>query len=284
MKIYYDLALQSRVVTPGQTNMTKPILFYGTAPAWEICLTDNGEVPDLSGITAWRAAVDGDFDKDTVPVCRSYGEHIDASGIADGVIRVRLFARTAEFLTALSGKKERSGYFELQGMNEAGYAELVIHIPINLHAAVDPLDAETPDPMEKEQFVSMADLAAVIARLKTLEQTVEGAANGVAAVEQSIAAVSDNVAAVERSIAGVTDDVTAVEQSIAGVTDNVAAVERSIAAVSDNVAAVEQSIAAVSDNVAAVEQSIAGEDARIAALEQAIAGAEANLADIIGEE
>ena len=263
MKIYYDLALQSRVVTPGQTNMTKPILFYGTAPAWEICLTDNGEVPDLSGITAWRAAVDGDFDKDTVPVCRSYGEHIDASGIADGVIRVRLFARTAEFQAAVNGKKERSGYFELQGMNEAGYAELVIHIPIKLHAAVDPLDAETPDPMEKEQFVTMADLAAVIARLKTLEQTVEGAANGVATVEQSIAAVSDNVAAVEQSIAAVSDNV---------------------AAVSDNVAAVERSIAAVSDNVAAVEQSIAGEDARIAALEQAVAGVEANLADIIGEE
>ena len=268
MKIYYDLALQSRVVTPGQTNMTKPILFYGTAPAWEICLTDNGEVPDLSGIAAWRAAVDGDFDKDTVPVCRSYGEHIDASGIADGVIRVRLFARTAEFQAAVNGKKERSGYFELQGMNEAGYAELVIHIPIKLHAAVDPLDAETPDPMEKEQFVTMADLAAVIARMKTLEQTVEGVANGVAAVERSVAAVSDNVAAVE--------------QSIAGVMDTVAAVERSVAAVSDNVTAVERSVAAVSDNVAAVEQSIAGEDARIAALEQAVTGAEENLAAIIG--
>ena len=222
MKIYYDLALQSRVVTPGQTNMTKPILFYGTAPAWEICLTDNGEVPDLSGITAWRAAVDGDFDKDTVPVCRSYGEHIDASGIADGVIRVRLFARTAEFQAAVNGKKERSGYFELQGMNEAGYAELVIHIPIKLHAAVDPLDAETPDPMEKEQFVSMADLAAVIARLKTLEQTVEGVTNSVAAVEQSIAAVSDNVAAVEQSIAGEDARIAALEQAIAGAEANLA--------------------------------------------------------------
>ena len=236
MKIYYDLALQSRVVTPGQTNMTKPILFYGTAPAWEICLTDNGEVPDLSGITAWRAAVDGDFDKDTVPVCRSYGEHIDASGIADGVIRVRLFARTAEFQAAVNGKKERSGYFELQGMNEAGYAELVIHIPIKLHAAVDPLDAETPDPMEKEQFVSMADLAAVIARLKTLEQTVEGAANGVAAVEQSIAAVSDNVAAVEQSIAAVSDNVAAVEQSIAGEDARISALEQALAGAEANLA------------------------------------------------
>ena len=238
MKIYYDLALQSRVVTPGQTNMTKPILFYGTAPAWEICLTDNGEVPDLSGITAWRAAVDGDFDKDTVPVCRSYGEHIDASGIADGVIRVRLFARTAEFQAAVNGKKERSGYFELQGMNEAGYAELVIHIPIKLHAAVDPLDAETPDPMEKEQFVSIADLAAVIARLKTLEQTVEGAANGVAAVEQSIAAVSDNVAAVEQSIAAVSDNVAAVEQSIAGEDARISALEQAIAGAEENLAAI----------------------------------------------
>ena len=229
MKIYYDLALQSRVVTPGQTNMTKPILFYGTAPAWEICLTDNGEVPDLSGITAWRAAVDGDFDKDTVPVCRSYGEHIDASGIADGVIRVRLFARTAEFQAAVNGKKERSGYFELQGMNEAGYAELVIHIPIKLHAAVDPLDAETPDPMEKEQFVTMADLAAVITRMKTLEQTVEGAANGVAAVEQSIAAVSDNVAAVS-------DNVAAVEQSIAGEDARISALEQALAGAEANLA------------------------------------------------
>ena len=196
MKIYYDLALQSRVVTPGQTNMTKPILFYGTAPAWEICLTDNGEVPDLSGIAAWRAAVDGDFDKDTVPVCRSYGENIDTSGIADGVIRVRLFARTAEFLTALNGKKERSGYFELQGMNEAGYAEFVIHIPIKLHAAVDPMDAETPDPMEKEQFVSMADLAAVIARMKTLEQSVAAVSGNVEALEQAIAGVEANLVSI----------------------------------------------------------------------------------------
>lgn len=203
MKIYYDLALQSRVVAPGQTNMTKPILFYGTAPAWEICLTDNGEVPDLSGIAAWRAAVDGDFDKDTVPVCRSYGENIDTSGIADGVIRVRLFARTAEFLTALNGKKERSGYFELQGMNEAGYAEFVIHIPIKLHAAVDPMDAETPDPMEKEQFVSMADLAAVIARMKTLEQSVTAVSGNVEALEQSVAGADARIAALEQAIVGV---------------------------------------------------------------------------------
>ena len=238
MKIYYDLALQSRVVTPGQTNMTKPILFYGTAPAWEICLTDNGEVPDLSGIAAWRAAVDGDFDKDTVPVCRSYGENIDTSGIADGVIRVRLFARTAEFLTALNGKKERSGYFELQGMNEAGYAEFVIHIPIKLHAAVDPMDAETPDPMEKEQFVSMADLAAVIARMKTLEQTVEGVTNSVTAVAQSVAAVSDNVAAVERSVAAVSDNVEAMEQSVAGADDRIAALEQAIAGVEANLASI----------------------------------------------
>ena len=238
MKIYYDLALQSRVVTPGQTNMTKPILFYGTAPAWEICLTDNGEVPDLSGIAAWRAAVDGDFDKDTVPVCRSYGENIDTSGIADGVIRVRLFARTAEFLTALNGKKERSGYFELQGMNEAGYAEFVIHIPIKLHAAVDPMDAETPDPMEKEQFVSMSDLAAVIARMKTLEQTVEGVTNSVTAVAQSVAAVSDNVAAVERSVAAVSDNVEAMEQSVAGADDRIAALEQAIAGVEANLASI----------------------------------------------
>lgn len=174
MRIDYDLALQSRVVSAGQTNMTHPVLIYGTSPVWEICLTENGEIPDLSGITAWRAAADGDFNKDTVPVCRSYGENIDTSGIADGVIRVRLFARTAEFLTALNGKKERSGYFELQGINESGYAELVVQVKIWLHAAVDPGDIAGTDPLVLEEYVRQTQVEAMLARKLEYEYSVDG--------------------------------------------------------------------------------------------------------------
>ena len=189
MKIYYDLAWQSRVVAPGQTNLAAPILFYGTTPVWEICLTENGEIPDLSGLAAWRAAVDGDFDKNTTPVCRSYSENIDISEIASGVIRVRLSARTAEFQAVLSGKKERPGYFELQGLNDDGHVEMVVHIPIRLHASVDPVDAASPDPMEVEQFVTQVEMGVMIARVADLEARLEALEAAVGTATEDMAAI-----------------------------------------------------------------------------------------------
>ncbi|MBQ4336847.1 MAG: hypothetical protein IJC34_06620, partial [Lentisphaeria bacterium] len=152
MKIYYDLNLQSQTIPDGIGAVKKPILFYGTAPVWEIHLTEDGKIPDLSGITAWRAAADANFNSKTIPVCRSLGEHVDLADIASGVIRVNLFARTAEFLTVLNNAPRKPGYFELQGLNQAGHVEIMVHIPITLHAAVDPADG-APDPAVIEEYV-----------------------------------------------------------------------------------------------------------------------------------
>ena len=174
MKLYYDLELQSQIWQGSITALQKPVLIYGTAPVWEICLTAGGEVPDLSGIAAWRAAVDGDFNADTVPVCRSLGDRIDTTGLADGTVKVQLFTRTAEFLAALNGKEKLPGYFELQGLNASGYAEFIIHIPITLRAAVDPADAETPDPVEMEQFVKRTEVEAMISRPLEYEYSADG--------------------------------------------------------------------------------------------------------------
>ena len=41
MKIYYDLNLQSQTTPDGIGAVKKPILFYGTAPVWQIHLTED---------------------------------------------------------------------------------------------------------------------------------------------------------------------------------------------------------------------------------------------------
>ncbi|MBR2642407.1 MAG: collagen-like protein [Lentisphaeria bacterium] len=168
MKIYYDLDLQSQTITDGLGAIRKPILFYGTAPVWEIHLTAAGKVPDLSGITVWRAAADANFNSKTIPVCRSQAEHINISEIASGVIRVSLFARTAEFLTVLNNAPRKPGYFELQGLNAEGYVEIMVHIPIILHAAVDPADG-APDPAIIEKYVRQSELEAMFSRQLFME-------------------------------------------------------------------------------------------------------------------
>ena len=174
MKIYYDLELQSQVISPGQMYIRKPVLYYGTVPEWEIHLQRNNDPADLSGIAVWRASADGDFNRETVPVCRSFGDRVDASGAADGVIRVKLQTRTEEFLTTLNGAKQRDGYFELQGVNDAGDSEYIIQIPVFLHAAVDPADAETPDPVEMEQFVKKTEVEAMLSRPLEYEYSADG--------------------------------------------------------------------------------------------------------------
>lgn len=201
MKLYYDLELQSQIWQGSITALQKPVLIYGTAPVWEICLTAGGEVPDLSGIAAWRAAVDGDFNADTVPVCRSLGDKIDTTGLADGTVKVQLFTRTAEFLAALNREKQRNGYFELQALTGEGYAEFIIQIPVILHSSVDPADAGTPDPIEVEQFVRKTELDALVARITALE--VGGGGGDTTELEQRIAALESAVMGAEADLAAI---------------------------------------------------------------------------------
>ena len=134
MKIYYDLDLQSQVVQGTAANVKKPVLYYGTAPFWELVITAGGAAADLSGIAAWRASVDVDFSKDSSPVCRSLADRIDLRDAASGIVRVQLLTLTTEFLAALNREKQRNGYFELQALNGDGYAEFIIQIPVVLTA------------------------------------------------------------------------------------------------------------------------------------------------------
>ncbi|MBO5688282.1 MAG: hypothetical protein J6S73_00030 [Lentisphaeria bacterium] len=174
MKIYYDLDLQSQVVQGTAANVKKPVLYYGTAPVWELVITAGGAAADLSGIAAWRASVDVDFSKDSSPVCRSLADRIDLRDAASGIVRVQLLTLTTEFLAALNREKQRNGYFELQALNGDGYAEFIIQIPVVLHAAVDPADAEAPDPVEMEQFVKRTEVEAMLSRPLEYEYSADG--------------------------------------------------------------------------------------------------------------
>lgn len=174
MKIFYDLDLQSQVVQGKAVNAKKPVLYYGTAPVWEVEITSGGEAADLSGVTGWRAAVDADFDRESRPVCRSLADRIDLRNAAGGIVRVQLLTLTAEFLAALNREKQRNGYFELQALTGDGYAEFIIQIPVILHAAVDPADAEIPDPVEVDPYVKQTEVEAMFARVLVYEYSSDG--------------------------------------------------------------------------------------------------------------
>ena len=201
MKIFYDLDLQSQVVQGKALNAKKPVLYYGTAPVWELEITSGGEAVDLSGVTGWRAAVDADFDRESRPVCRSLSDRIDLRDAAGGIVRVQLLTLTAEFLAALNREKQRNGYFELQALTGEGYAEFIIQIPVILHSSVDPADAGTPDPIEVEQFVRKTDLEALVARITALE--VGGGGGETTALEQRIAALESAVMGAEADLAAI---------------------------------------------------------------------------------
>lgn len=201
MKIFYDLDLQSQVVQGKAFNVKKPVLYYGTAPVWELEITSGGEAVDLSGVIGWRAAVDADFDRESRPVCRSLTDRIDLRDAASGIVRVQLLTLTAEFLAALNREKQRNGYFELQALTGEGYAEFIIQIPVILHSSVDPADAGTPDPIEVEQFARKADLDALVARITALE--VGGGGGDTTGLEQRIAALESAVMGAEADLAAI---------------------------------------------------------------------------------
>lgn len=149
MKLYYNLTSQCRVDEDNCRLTGFPIVYYGTAPVWELQLYQGAlgaepGVPDVSGLTAWRAAVDIDWTSGTEPMCRTV-EGIDVSRAAAGLLTIPLNANTITFADALNGKKSLNGFFELRGFNQQGAVEHIILFGVTLHNAIDPEGGVSPE-------------------------------------------------------------------------------------------------------------------------------------------
>lgn len=75
---------------------------------------------DLSAATAWRAAIDSDFNLLSEPMVRTLDENIDRTQATEGIIKVIVDANTTTFFDKINGKKQTDGYFQLRGLNGDG--------------------------------------------------------------------------------------------------------------------------------------------------------------------
>ena len=92
MILCYNLTRQQPVDLDNCRINTKPLLFFGERPMWELHFFQGepgtaGTVADLSNVVSLRAAVDTDWNGNTVPMCRTV-DGIDKSRAAEGVMPV----------------------------------------------------------------------------------------------------------------------------------------------------------------------------------------------------
>lgn len=160
IQIYYDIDTARRVNMDNAPITTLLQLYYDTVPQIQFNFLSNGEPVDLSGMTAWRAAIDTEFDVSTTPVCRTDSAGIDASNAAQGVIIVTFDCRTAEFLSKLNSQQRVNAWLDLYGINSAGNSEFIAQMQCLLYSVIDP-EQGTP-PIVPDLYPSVAAVQGMI--------------------------------------------------------------------------------------------------------------------------
>ena len=137
--LYYNIEDAEFIDQSGEKlSRFAPELFYQESAVWRIFLRDRKNRPcGLSGIVAWSAAVDCDYDSDTAPMCRVLPEDISAD-TATGSVTITLDAATAEFLAAVNGVAKRQAFFEMHGVDAAGDRKLYLGFEIVARMILDP--------------------------------------------------------------------------------------------------------------------------------------------------
>ena len=175
MHLYYNLALQCRTDLFNCRLNSLPQLRYKEQPLWVLhLLNEDGTPADLTGVVSCRAAVDVDLLSKTEVMCRSLHNDIDISGIANGVVTVRLNANTAEFLAKADGKENLNGKFELWGYDSDGSVLLYLRMGVLLSAVVDPEGGMPPAAVEEDALIRESELEAKLARQLIIEYSSDG--------------------------------------------------------------------------------------------------------------
>lgn len=178
MILCYNLTRQQPVDLDNCRINTKPLLFFGERPMWELHFFQGepgtaGTVADLSNVVSLRAAVDTDWNGNTVPMCRTV-DGIDKSRAAEGVIGVPLDANTARYLEKLDNRKSVDAVFELRGFDDTGAAVLIVQIDVTCRGAVDPEGGEVPAEPDSD-LASKSWTKGVLAQKLIFEYSIDGA-------------------------------------------------------------------------------------------------------------
>jgi hypothetical protein len=142
--LYYNIDTGKLINSNGSQLSAKPTISYQAEPTWEIRFVtvdiENAEVipVNLSKGVAWKAAVDTDFDVNTVPMMRTLDDGIDNSNGDQGVILVSLDANTQTFLEKVNKSSGVTATFELRGSDSDGRIIYDFRFQVSCVGAIDP--------------------------------------------------------------------------------------------------------------------------------------------------
>lgn len=169
---YYNLDDGAFIYPSGDRCNVIPELFYQDQTVWRIALRDRRDRPvDISGITAWGAAVDNNYCSGSAPMCRTLSERITAD-VESGAVEVAIDAATPEFLAAVNGVSVKPAFFELYGLNVSGERVLSLCFEIRTRMTLDPdpsIGGEIPEAIATKNYaaaVAAGSAGAVSATLR----------------------------------------------------------------------------------------------------------------------
>ena len=177
---YYNVDDREFTLASGDRLRVVPELFYQERAVWRLCLRNGRGLPiDISGVTAWQAAVDNNYCSGSAPMCRVLADGIIAD-VESGAVEISLDAASAEFLSAVNGATVKPAYFELVGFNSRGDRALFVSFEIAARMTLDPdptAPGEIPESLATKTQVSAIVGAAVSTAsgaLQTQLDTVSG--------------------------------------------------------------------------------------------------------------
>lgn len=144
LSLIYDIAKKVFRATDGSTMPGySPAISFGEKPVWSLQLVDTStDSPlDISGIYAWRAALDTDFSSDTEPMARTVSGITATMGDFGPVVSIPIETATLRFLQICNGRQKTSAYFELAGLDGNGDTVFYVCFPVSCLFPIDPVAA-----------------------------------------------------------------------------------------------------------------------------------------------
>ena len=164
--LYYNYDSRYLCDAAGEPVQDVPEIAFDEQPQWAVKpLKQDGSAFDLSGVAAFRAAIDIDFKSSSEVMCRTLSESIT---VENGAVIVPLDSNTAQFLTAVNGNESRDAFFELAGLNSAGKRVFYLIFRIRARMILDPGTSENL-PEAAELFADRAYLVSLLRAGQELE-------------------------------------------------------------------------------------------------------------------
>ena len=178
---YYNVDDREFTLSSGDRMRVVPELFYQEHAVWRLCLRDRKDLPiDISGVTAWQAAVDNNYCSGSAPMARVLADGIIADA-ESGAVVIALDAASAEFLAAVNGATVKPAYFELVGFNARGERSLYVSFEIAARMTLDPdptASGEIPETLATRTQVSAMVAGAVDPVSSALDEKIASVSGG----------------------------------------------------------------------------------------------------------